>query len=143
MKSKRAPGVAATPPQPLTARSFALLRRQAPLHTLRVTNARWLDAALMKELAAMPSLRTLDLQGSPLPEGCLALLAANRSLRQLDLSWTQGDVSAELAALAEIPLRNLNLRGTRCAPDRVRKLATEHWPDCDVVLPNGERFRAR
>jgi len=143
LRSPRAPGVAATPPQPLTAQSFALLRRQEQLHTVRVTNARWLDAALMKELAAIPSLRTLDLQGCPLPDGRLALLAASRSLQQLDLSWTQVDVSAELASLAEIPLRNLNLRGTRCDPDRVRKLAAEHWPDCDVVLPNGQRFRAR
>ena len=137
------PRAAAPARQPLTAQSFALLRRHAQLHTVRVTIAQWLDASRMKELAAIPSLEILDLQGSLLPDGCLALLAASRSLRQLDLSWTSKEVSAELASLAGLPLRNLNLRGTPCAPELVRKLATEHWPDCDVVLPNGERFRAR
>ena len=129
--------------QQLTAPSFALLRRHEQLHTVRVTNAPWLDAARMKELAAIPSLRTLDLRGSPLPDGCLALLAASRSLQQLDLSWTIKDVSAELASLAKLPLRRLDLRGTTCAPEPVRKLAAEHWPECEVVLPNGERLRAR
>lgn len=143
LNSKMGPPAAATPRQPLTAQSFALLRRHEQLHTVRVTNAPWLDAARMKELAAIPSLEILELHGSPLPDGCLALLATSRSLQQLDLSWTHKDVSAELASLAGLPLRRLNLRGTPCAPEAVRKLAAEHWPDCDVVLPNGERFRAR
>lgn len=129
--------------QQTTAQAFALLRRHEQLHTVRVTHAPWLDAARMQELAAIPSLRTLDLHGSPLPEGCLAQLAASRSLQQLDLSWTQMDASSEFASLAGLPLRNLNLLGTTCAPATVRKLAAEHWPECDVVMPNGERFRAR
>jgi hypothetical protein len=141
--SKMGPGPAAAPRMQLTVRSLARLRQQEQLHTLRLTDAQWLDEALMKEVAGIASLRNLDLQGSPLPDGCLALLAASRSLQQLDLSWTKKDVTAELASLAELPLRRLNLLRTRCAPDRVRKLATEHWPDCDVVMPNGERFRAR
>lgn len=141
--TSKGPVPAAGARQQLTAQAFALLRRHEQLHTVRVTNAPWLDAARMKELAAIPSLRTLDLRGSPLPDGCLAQLAASRSLQQLDLSWTIKDVSAELASLAKLPLRNLNLRGTTCAPEPVRKLAAAHWPECDVVLPNGERFRAR
>lgn len=136
-------GPTAAPRMQLTRRSLALLRRHEQLHTVRLTDAQWLDADLLKEIAAIPALRTLDLQGSPLPEGGVAALASCPSLQRLDLSWTRKDTSAELEALANLPLRSLNLLRTRCAPDRVRKLATEHWPDCDVVMPNGERFRAQ
>lgn len=141
--SKMGLGPAAAPRMQLTARSLALLRQQEQLHTLHLTDAQWLDAESMREVAGIAALRKLDLQGSPLPDGGLALLAASRSLQQLDLSRTRKDVTAELASLAELPLRSLNLLRTRCAPERVRKLAAEHWPDCDVVLPNGARFRAR
>lgn len=136
-------GPTAAPRMQLTRRSLALLRQHEQLHTVHLTDAQWLDADLLKEIAAIPALRTLDLQGSPLPDGGVALLASCSHLQGLDLSGTRKDVSVELEALAQLPLRNLSLLRTRCAPERVRKLATEHWPDCDVVMPNGERFRAR
>jgi hypothetical protein len=141
--SKMGPGPIAAAGMQLGARSLALLRQQPHLHTLRLTDAKWLDPNLMREVAAIPTLNTLDLQGSLLAAGCVLALGTCKSLQRLDLSWARLETPQELAALAALPLRNLGLLRTKCAADEVRALAKAHWPECEVVLPNGALFRAR
>ena len=73
----------------------------------------------------------------------LAPLASSRTLQELRLVDCHAFDGSSLASLRDVPLRALDLRNTRCDPAVVQKLATEHWPGCTVVLPNGSRFRSR
>lgn len=94
---------------------------------------------LFEVVGALPNLRTLELHMSL----DLAPLASSRTLQELRLVGCRAFDGSSLASLRDVPLRKLDLRNTRCDPTAVQKLATEHWPGCDVVLPNGTRFRAQ
>lgn len=95
--------------------------------------------SLIEVVGALPNLRSLELHMSL----DLAPLARSRTLQELRLVDCRGFDGSSLASLRDVPLRVLDLRNTRCDPAAVQKLATEHWPGCTVVLPNGSRFRSR
>ena len=81
--------------------------------------------------------------GDPVQALDLAPLARSRTLQELRLVDCRAFDGSSLASLRAVPLRVLDLRNTRCDPATVQKLATDHWPGCTVVLPNGSRFRTR
>ncbi|MBL8738163.1 MAG: hypothetical protein JNL12_17150, partial [Planctomycetes bacterium] len=115
-----------------------LLAAQVHLESLILHPGLGVPRSLIEVAGALPYLRSLELH---VPSD-LAPLARSRTLQELRLVDNAFDGSA-LASLRDVPLRVLDVRNTRCDPATVQKLATEHWPGCTVVLPNGSRFRTR
>jgi hypothetical protein len=102
----------------------------------------WLDTAGIARLTALPKLRELDLTSAfHIGDTEVAALAACRALQSLRLMGCPRVTDAGLSVLAEVPLRELDLYGTKCDPARVRELAARHWPGCTITLPNGQRIR--
>jgi hypothetical protein len=141
---KGARGTALPRDPKLTAAALDTIVAQLELERLHVDrNTPWLDVAGIARLAKLPKLRELDCTSAMnLGDAEIARLAPSRSLQVLDLTWCRRFTGTALAALVDVPLRELDLYGTRCDPGKVRELAAKHWPGCRVTLPNGQRFRA-
>lgn len=124
----------------LTPAVAATLAAMPTLERLDASYAGWFDAKVAAAVAALPRLAALDLKSAAGSPAALRALGASRSLRVLGLIWAQGVTADGLRALADVPLRELDLYGVRdLGADDVRALAT--WPGCDVRLPDGRRFR--
>lgn len=119
-----------------------VLARSTSLRQLTLSPCAWVDAAALRRIASIAELEALDLSRSrPVDDNAIAALGSCRKLRQLKLTFCDRIAGATLAALTAVPLRELDLYGTKCDPARVRELAAKHWPGCTVTLPNGQRFR--
>ena len=116
-----------------------LVAAQAQATTLILHQGYGGPHGLLGTAAELPKLRTLELRGFQALD--LAPLARSRTLQELRLVDCRGFDGSSLASLRDVPLHVLDVRNTRCDPAAVQKLATEHWPGCTVVLPNGSRFR--
>lgn len=123
----------------LTADAAAIVAAQTELRRLDLAYAKWLTPAALQALAAIPRLTELDLTGSSVTAAGLAALGANRSLRSLRLVWCRTlDVEA-LRGLANVPLRELNVYGTKCDTAALRELAASAWPGATITFANGAR----
>ncbi len=141
---KGAQGAEVPPDLRLTSAAVDAIVAQQDLVSLALDrHATSLGAQQLDRIAGLPRLRQLDLTLARwIDDGEVAKLAASRSLRALQLVWCPRVSGKTLAALADVPLRELNLYGTKCDPAAVRQLATKHWPGCLVTMPNGKRWRA-
>lgn len=120
----------------------AAVASQRSLRRLGVRDA-VMEPAFFRALSLLPELAELRLERChTLTSEHLRAIGACRSLRTLDLTACVGVDTAALRELRELPLRSLDLRGTRCEPAAVRELAAQHWPGCVVTLADGQRFTA-
>jgi hypothetical protein len=128
----------------LTAAAIDAVVAQRDLEVLHLDrNATWARDAGLDRLTELPQLRELDFTlARHLGDEDIAKLAGCRSLHKLKLGWCQQISGRTLAALATVPLRDLDLYATKCDPASVRKVAADHWPGCRVVQANGLRYRA-
>lgn len=136
-------GAGPSPPTPssITAGAAAIVAAQTQLQELDLAYAKWLTPASLQALAAMPQLTELNLTGTSVTAAGLAALGANRSLRSLRLVWCPTlDVEA-LRTLAGVPLRELNVYGTKCDTAALRELAATAWPGAAITFANGARQR--
>lgn len=118
-----------------------LVAKQTQLTTLILQQGNSGPHGLLGIAAQLPEFRILELRGFQALD--LAPLARSRTLQELRLVDCRAFDGSSLASLRDVPLRVLDVRNTRCDPAAVQQLATEHWPGCTVVLPNGSRFRTR
>lgn len=114
---------------------------QTQLKTLILHQGHSGPHGLLPVVAGLERLHTCELHGFQALD--LSPLAGSRTLRELRLVHCQGFDGSTLSSLRNVPLSKLDLYGTKCDPTALRALAHAHWPDCDVVLPSGEHFRAR
>ena len=140
----RGKGGERTKSPPLTAEIAAEIAKQETLEELELRDRDVLEADAMARIAALPRLRVLDLtaplQRPPLDRGAaVAALADNRSIQELRLIWCGLDADS-LRALAELPLRQLDVYGSGLDNEVVREIAAA-WPGCQVRLPKGQRYR--
>jgi Leucine-rich repeat (LRR) protein len=123
----------------LTGAAGATIGKQRELRRLTITNGRWVDERLLQHVAELPHLTELDLTGAT---GLVSIanLGSARSLRRLKLMWCTGVDAAGLRALTDVPLRDLDLYGTKLDPAAIREVARS-WPDCTIRMPNGQTWR--
>lgn len=114
---------------------------QTQLKTLILHQGHSGPHGLLPVVAGLERLHTCELHGFQALD--LSPLAGSPTLRELRLVLCRDFEGRTLSSLRNVPLLKLDLYGTKCDPTALRALAHAHWPDCDVVLPNGERFRAR
>lgn len=120
----------------------AVLAAHANLSRLRLSPCFWLSTQTLGRIATLANLQELDVAGSAdVGDEQVAVLAACRALHTLQLTRCPRVTGTTLASLAEVPLRELDLYGTKCDPEHVRTIAPKLWPGCVVTLPNGQRFR--
>ncbi|MFY9341105.1 MAG: hypothetical protein WAT39_01360 [Planctomycetota bacterium] len=110
----------------LTSLSLCRVARRAP--------------GVLGRIASLPRLRSLDLAYASVGDG-LRELASSRSIQHLNLTWSGQLDPSSFAALAELPLRELNLFRTNLDRRHAVELG-KRWPGCSLVMPNGERWRA-
>jgi len=126
---------------PLTQQVGEILTRQASLQRLAFPHAQRIEPAFLRELARMPNLVELDLTGSFFnTKDTIEPLGESRSIRALTLTWCRDLVSSDLKHLIRLPLRSLDLHGTRLPPADIRDVATA-WPGCLITMPDGAKWR--
>ena len=130
-------------PPPRPAATAALVAAIPTLEVLELRDAPFADRAFLAAIATLPRLRSLDLTVTNLHldrSDALAGLAANRSITRLTLTWNRLSADA-LRALADLPLRELDLYGTELERPAIEAAAAA-WPGCVVKMPEGQRWRA-
>jgi hypothetical protein len=124
----------------LTPKACAIVAGQRSLRRLDLSHARWIDAAALKAIAALPELSQLDLTATSATDAALlAALGASRSLRSLKLVWCTRVDAAALQALRGARLAELDVYGTNLKAEQVRE-AAKAWPGCTIKLPDGQRL---
>ena len=139
-RGKDGTGGAAIPPQGLV----DALAEQAQLVSLDLSDSTFVDRRLLTAIAALPRLQRLDLTGPysrPFLDRSEALagLTGNRTVRTLKLARNRLHSDA-LLALVDLPLEELDLRGTNLPDASVREVA-KAWPGCRITLSNGAPYR--
>lgn len=139
-RGKDGAGTAATPPKGLA----DALAEQVQLVSLDLSDSAFVDRKLLATIAALPRLQRLDLTGPyarPFLDRSEALagLTGNRTVRALGLARNRLNREA-LLALADLPLEELDLRGTNLPDAEVREVA-KAWPGCRITLSNGAPYR--
>jgi len=126
----------------LTAACLPDLVTQRKLRLLDLTGATWLDDKVLAELGKLPVLQELRMASAePFAPAALAKLATSRSLHTLVLDHCSAVTAAHVATLVGPPWRRISLRGTAVESAALQKLLPR-FPNCEFVLPNGQRLRA-
>lgn len=120
-------------------KATTFLAAQQDLRTLRLGERNDSVALLLEAAARLPKLR--DLEITPRRNGPCDLrpFAGSRTLRRLGLGSHFHLTEAALEPLAEVPLQELDVRGSKCDPARLRAFAAAHWPGCTITLPDGQK----
>ncbi len=145
-RPSRGKGDRATQPTLDTAAAMKQIATLADLESLDLRDATFVDRRLLEAVARLPKLRSLDLTApltNPLIDrnDAVAGLAANTSLHSLRLVWNRLTPET-LQGLRNLPLKELDLRGTTLTDKNVREIAAT-WPGCRITLQNGQILQAR
>ncbi|MFO0824585.1 MAG: protein kinase [Gemmataceae bacterium] len=106
-----------------------------PLRSLSLTAAD-LTPQQFRDIAAMPGLVTLDLEGGTADDACIVELVVAPKLETLDLSGTKVTDKALLSLEKVVTLRTVELRRTKVTERGIRHL-TQARPELRVVLEPG------
>ena len=112
----------------------------ADLRRLELQRAQSVEPAFLRALATLRKLTDVDFQGSAAVNAAtLRGLADCRALRSVSLSLCTTIDGDAIEALRDLPLRELDLYGTKCDPARVQELAAKHWRGCVITMPKDAR----
>jgi hypothetical protein len=121
----------------------AVVAELKSLRRLRLTYCSWLRSEGLEAFARLPELEELEItRCARLTDAEVAELGASRSVQRLALQWCPLVTAEALTALTAVPLRELDVYGTRCDPARVRELGAKHWPGCRITMPDARVWRA-
>jgi len=139
---RRLPGGGEIEIPKLTSACRVEIAKQRELEKLELGGwTEWVDASVLGEVAALPSLRELDLSASVrLTDEALSALGSSRSIATLTLVQCDRVTRAGLKNLQDVPLESLDLYGMKVTTEEARTLAVS-WPGVTVRLRDGQMLR--